>query len=148
MTDGDEATRKLPAGSTATDLVLTITAILRKHGVVEKFVEFFGDGVTTLSLADRATISNMAPEYAIQTLSDSEYRGALAQVTGISPHRTIRQTQEFFYRTLGFKTKLSDIRTIIFLMCEHISGGTEKQGAAIYMSKASTYVPSWKKYAH
>jgi len=60
---GMKLTGKLPAGSSATDLVLTITAILRKHGVVEKFVEFFGDGVTTLSLADRATISNMAPEY-------------------------------------------------------------------------------------
>jgi aconitate hydratase len=54
---------KLPEGSTATDLVLTITQILRSHGVVEKFVEFFGDGVGTMSVADRATIANMAPEY-------------------------------------------------------------------------------------
>src|SRR5688572_26886789 len=53
----------LPKGSTATDLVLTITQILRSHGVVEKFVEFFGDGLSSMSVADRATIANMAPEY-------------------------------------------------------------------------------------
>src|SRR5205823_10053649 len=46
-----------------TDLVLTVTQILRSHGVVEKFVEFFGDGLGTMSVADRATIANMAPEY-------------------------------------------------------------------------------------
>jgi aconitate hydratase len=54
---------KLPAGSTATDLVLTVTQMLRKKGVVGKFVEFFGPGVAALPLADRATIGNMAPEY-------------------------------------------------------------------------------------
>jgi aconitate hydratase len=53
----------LAPGATATDAVLTITAMLRKHGVVGKFVEFFGPGIASLSLADRATISNMAPEY-------------------------------------------------------------------------------------
>ena len=54
---------KLQEGITATDLVLTITEILRKHGVVGKFVEFYGEGLNTLSLSDRSTISNMAPEY-------------------------------------------------------------------------------------
>ena len=54
---------RLPEGATATDLVLTVTQMLRKKGVVGKFVEFYGDGVGALSLADRATISNMAPEY-------------------------------------------------------------------------------------
>ncbi|MFC0677916.1 aconitate hydratase AcnA [Lysobacter korlensis] len=54
---------KLPEGTTATDLVLTVTQILRAHGVVGKFVEFFGDGLSSLPLADRATIANMAPEY-------------------------------------------------------------------------------------
>jgi aconitate hydratase len=53
----------LPAGTTATDLVLTITEMLRKKGVVDKFVEFFGDGLAGLPLADRATIANMAPEF-------------------------------------------------------------------------------------
>ncbi|MBL8271104.1 aconitate hydratase AcnA [Steroidobacter sp.] len=53
----------LPAGTTATDLVLTITEMLRKKGVVDKFVEFFGDGLANLPLADRSTIANMAPEF-------------------------------------------------------------------------------------
>jgi aconitate hydratase len=53
----------LPEGATATDLVLTVTEILRKAGVVGKFVEYFGDGVTALPLADRATLGNMSPEY-------------------------------------------------------------------------------------
>ncbi|WP_299082529.1 aconitate hydratase AcnA [uncultured Paraglaciecola sp.] len=60
---GFELTGKLPTGTTATDLVLTITQQLRKADVVGKFVEFFGKGVEQLSLADRATIANMAPEY-------------------------------------------------------------------------------------
>jgi aconitate hydratase len=60
---GFELTGKLPAGATATDLVLTVTEILRKEGVVGKFVEFFGAGLAGMSLADRATIANMAPEY-------------------------------------------------------------------------------------
>jgi len=60
---GVKLTGTLPAGSTATDLVLAITAALRKKGVVEKFVEFYGPGTGSLSIADRATISNMAPEY-------------------------------------------------------------------------------------
>src|SRR5690606_28665239 len=53
----------LPAGTTATDLVLTVTEMLRKKGVVDKFVEFFGDGLANLPLADRSTIANMAPEF-------------------------------------------------------------------------------------
>jgi aconitate hydratase len=60
---GFELTGKLPAGTTATDLVLTVTEQLRAAGVVGKFVEFFGTGVNELTLADRATIANMAPEY-------------------------------------------------------------------------------------
>lgn len=54
---------KLPEGATATDLVLTVTQMLRAHGVVEKFVEFYGEGMAELSIPDRATIANMAPEY-------------------------------------------------------------------------------------
>ncbi|MFA5060086.1 MAG: aconitate hydratase AcnA [Candidatus Omnitrophota bacterium] len=60
---GVRLTGKLKDGITATDLVLTVTQLLRKKGVVGKFVEFFGDGLKALSLPDRATISNMAPEY-------------------------------------------------------------------------------------
>ncbi|MBL8760272.1 MAG: aconitate hydratase AcnA [Phycisphaerae bacterium] len=54
---------KLPEGTTATDLVLTVTQMLRKKGVVDKFVEFFGEGLASMSVPDRATIANMAPEY-------------------------------------------------------------------------------------
>jgi len=60
---GYRLTGKLREGTTATDLVLTVTEALRKHGVVGKFVEFFGSGIGELPLADRATIANMAPEY-------------------------------------------------------------------------------------
>ena len=60
---GFKLTGRLPEGATATDLVLTVTEMLRKHGVVGKFVEFFGDGLQHLPLADRATIGNMSPEY-------------------------------------------------------------------------------------
>ena len=60
---GFKLTGNLPAGTTATDLVLTVTEILRKKGVVDKFIEFFGDGLKGLPLADRATIANMSPEF-------------------------------------------------------------------------------------
>ncbi|HEX6104840.1 MAG TPA: aconitate hydratase AcnA [Gemmatimonadales bacterium] len=60
---GMKLTGELPLGTTATDLVLTATQMLRKKGVVDKFVEFYGPGLSSLSLADRATIANMAPEY-------------------------------------------------------------------------------------
>jgi aconitate hydratase len=60
---GFRLTGELPAGATATDLVLTITELLRKHGVVGKFVEFHGDGVAAVPVANRATIGNMSPEF-------------------------------------------------------------------------------------
>ncbi len=60
---GFKLTGELPAGTTATDLVLTITELLRKHGVVGKFVEFHGDGVAAVPVANRATIGNMSPEF-------------------------------------------------------------------------------------
>jgi len=60
---GFKLTGELPEGSTATDLVLLVVEMLRQHGVVGKFVEFFGNGLDHLSLADRATLANMAPEY-------------------------------------------------------------------------------------
>ena len=60
---GMKLTGELPLGTTATDLVLTVTQMLRKRGVVDKFVEFYGPGLSALGLADRATIANMSPEY-------------------------------------------------------------------------------------
>src|SRR4029453_16740094 len=60
---GFKLTGEIPAGATATDVVLTITQMLRQHGVVGKFVEFYGDGVAAVPLANRATIGNMSPEF-------------------------------------------------------------------------------------
>ena len=64
---GVKLTGELPTGTTATDLVLTVVQMLRAHGVVGKFVEFYGPGLSELSLADRATLANMAPEYGATT---------------------------------------------------------------------------------
>ncbi len=80
---------KMKEGTTATDLVLTVTQMLRKKGVVNKFVEFFGPGLDTLSLADRATIANMAPEYGATCgffPIDAETIRYL-EFTGRDPHR-------------------------------------------------------------
>lgn len=100
---GVELTGQLREGVTATDLVLTITQMLRKHGVVGKFVEFYGEGLKHLSLPDRATIANMAPEYGatmgffpfdevtIQYLEKTN-RGSLTSLA-----REVYQEQELFH---------------------------------------------------
>jgi aconitate hydratase len=79
---------RLPEGATATDLVLTVVQMLRKKGVVEKFVEFFGSGLSNLSLADRATIGNMGPEYGATVgyfpIDDETLR--YLKLTGRDPH--------------------------------------------------------------
>src|SRR5271168_633571 len=86
---GFKLTGALPAGTTATDLVLTVTEMLRKFGVVDKFVEFFGDGLRGLPLADRATIANMSPEFgstcAIFPIDEETIR--YLQLTGRSPEQ-------------------------------------------------------------
>jgi aconitate hydratase len=86
---GFELTGALPEGSTSTDLVLTVTEMLRKHGVVGKFVEFFGAGVSSVPLANRATIGNMSPEYgstcAIFPVDEETLR--YLELTGRSPER-------------------------------------------------------------
>jgi len=86
---GFKLTGKLKEGMTATDLVLTVTQMLRKKGVVNKFVEFYGEGLDHLTLADRATIANMAPEYGATCgifPIDSETLRYLS-FTGRDPHR-------------------------------------------------------------
>jgi aconitate hydratase len=86
---GFKLTGALPDGATATDLVLTITEMLREHGVVGKFVEFHGDGVAAVPLANRATIGNMSPEYgstaAIFPIDDETLR--YLTFTGRDPHQ-------------------------------------------------------------
>ena len=104
----------LPEGTTATDLVLVVTQMLRRHGVVGKFVEFYGQGLSQLTLADRATLSNMAPEYGATAsmfpIDDQTLQylrgtgppgrprlpgGALRQGAGAVPHGRDRPTPEF-----------------------------------------------------
>jgi aconitate hydratase len=86
---GFKLTGKLKEGVTATDLVLTVTHMLRKKGVVNKFVEFFGPGLDTMPLADRATIANMAPEYGATCGFFPVDKETLAYLTisGREPHR-------------------------------------------------------------
>ncbi|MDX6476915.1 MAG: aconitate hydratase, partial [Gaiellaceae bacterium] len=86
---GFKLSGSLPEGATATDLVLTVTEILRKTGVVGKFVEYFGDGVTALPLADRATIGNMSPEYGATCgfFPVDEITLEYLRLTGRSPER-------------------------------------------------------------
>jgi aconitate hydratase len=80
---------ELPEGATATDLVLTVTEILRRTGVVGKFVEYFGHGISTLPVADRATIGNMSPEYGATCgfFPVDEQTLAYLELTGRSPER-------------------------------------------------------------
>ena len=89
---GVELSGRLPEGATATDLVLTVTRRLREKGVVDKFVEFFGPGVGTLSVPDRATVSNMCPEYgatsALFPIDDATL--AYLRGTGRSPELVAR----------------------------------------------------------
>jgi aconitate hydratase len=86
---GFRLTGKLPEGATATDLVLTVTQMLRRKGVVGKFVEFYGPGLDTLALPDRATIGNMAPEYGATCGFFPVDKIALdyMRLTGRDPHR-------------------------------------------------------------
>ncbi|MEO7112714.1 MAG: aconitase family protein, partial [Polyangiaceae bacterium] len=93
---------ELPEGTTATDLVLTVTQMLRRKGVVGKFVEFYGDGLSALSLADRATIANMAPEYGatcgIFPIDDETLR--YLRLTG-RPESLVKLV-EAYYKAQGF----------------------------------------------
>ena len=86
---GFKLTGSLKEGVTATDLVLTVTQMLREKGVVGKFVEFYGDGIGSMSLADRATISNMAPEYGATCgfFPIDEETIRYLEFTGRDPHR-------------------------------------------------------------
>lgn len=115
---GFELTGKLPAGTTATDLVLTVTEQLRAAGVVGKFVEFFGAGVNELTLADRATIANMAPEY-----------GATCGIFPID-----HQTTDYLQLTGRDSEHIDRIKTYLKVMD---MWGTESQQHAVYHSRLS-----------
>src|SRR3990170_1018980 len=99
---------RLPEGATATDLVLTVVQMLRKKGVVEKFVEFYGPGLSSLSLADRATIGNMAPEYGatIGYFPVDEETLRFLKLTARSP-RLIKLVEAYSKRQGMFRTDSS-----------------------------------------
>ncbi|MBL8848966.1 MAG: aconitate hydratase AcnA [Planctomycetaceae bacterium] len=105
---GFKLTGELPEGATATDLVLTVTQMLRKHGVVGKFVEFYGPGLETMSLPDRATIANMAPEYGATIgffpVDDETLR--YLQRTG-RPKATIDLVERYYKEQQLFRTSSS-----------------------------------------
>jgi aconitate hydratase len=95
---GFKLTGRLIEGATATDLVLTVTEMLRKKGVVGKFVEFYGDGLSHLSLADRATVSNMAPEYGATVGFFPIDDETLRYLRGTGRDRKLVETVEFYSR--------------------------------------------------
>ncbi len=110
---------KLPDGATATDLVLTITRMLRDKGVVGKFVEFYGEGISNLSLADRATLANMSPEFgstcAISPIDDETIR--YVKFTGRSDEQAARieayaKAQGFFHGSDSPEPKFTDVLSL------------------------------------
>ena len=100
---GFKLTGRLPEGATATDLVLRVVEMLRSHGVVGKFVEFFGSGLDALSLPDRATIANMAPEYGatIGFFPVDEQTMRYLRLTGRD--EKLVETVEWYYREQGME---------------------------------------------
>ncbi len=99
---GVELTGSLPEGATATDLVLTVTRKLREKGVVDRFVEFFGPGVAHLSVPDRATISNMCPEYGATAAMFPIDDATIAYLRGTGRNRRHVARVEAYARAMGF----------------------------------------------
>ncbi len=98
---GIELTGTLPTGTTATDLVLTVTRRLREKGVVDKFVEFFGPGVRSLSVPDRATVSNMCPEYGATSALFPVDEATLEYLRASGRDRAVVTRVEAYARALG-----------------------------------------------
>ena len=98
---GFRLTGKLPEGSTATDLVLRITQMLRQHGVVGKFVEFHGPGLAEMPVANRATIGNMAPEYGATVGFFPVDEQVLAYLRLTGRDEDLIETVEQYYREQG-----------------------------------------------
>ncbi len=144
---GVELTGKLSNTTTATDLVLTITEMLRKHGVVGKFVEFFGSGLEHLSVADRATISNMAPEYGATCAMfpiDDETINYL-RLTGRSAHEinlisTYTKAQGMFHSKNSVPAKYSELLTLDLNTIEACIAGPKRPQDKIYLSEAKAKV--------
>jgi aconitate hydratase len=133
----------LKPGATATDLVLTVTQLLRKKGVVGKFVEFYGPGVSTLKLADRATIANMAPEYGAtmgffppdaETLNYLQFSGRNNEHVALV--ETYCKEQGFFHSSKSIEPKFSDTIDLDLSTIEPSIAGPKRPQDRIPLSKA------------
>jgi aconitate hydratase len=140
---GVKLTGRLPEGATATDLVLTITEMLRKHGVVGKFVEYFGPGLQDLPLADRATIANMAPEYGatcgIFPIDKESLR--YLQLTGRSADRialveSYAREQGLFHDAHTPEAEYSELLSLDLATVESSLAGPKRPQDRVVLSKA------------
>jgi aconitate hydratase len=136
---------KLKPGATATDLVLTVTQLLRKKGVVGKFVEFFGDGLSALSLADRATIANMAPEYGAtmgffpvdqETINFLKFTGRNEEQVTLA--ETYLKEQGLFHTAETPQPDFSDILELDLSIVEPSIAGPKRPQDRVPLSKSKT----------
>ncbi len=144
---GFELTGNLPEGATATDLVLTVVEMLRAKGVVGKFVEFYGEGLRHLPLADRATISNMAPEYGAtcgifpideETLNYLKLTGRSANQIALT--ETYARAQGLFYEPGSPVADYTDIITLDLSTVEPSLAGPKRPQDRIPLSKARSTI--------
>ncbi len=140
---GFRLTGVLPEGTTATDLVLTVTQMLRTHGVVGKFVEFFGEGVSNVPLADRATIGNMAPEYGAtcgifpvdqETLRYLEFTGRPAELVALVEAYT--KEQGLFHDEHSEEPTFSDVLELDLTTVEPSLAGPKRPQDRVALSEA------------
>jgi aconitate hydratase len=145
---GFEMKGRLLPGVTATDLVLTVTQMLRKRGVVGKFVEYFGEGVKNLSIADRATVSNMSPEYGatIGIFPVDEKVIAYLQATG--RHEKAERTEAYYkiqklWGVEGTGVKFTDVLHLDLATVEPSMAGPSRPQDRVTLSQART---SFRKF--
>ncbi|HRV07687.1 MAG TPA: aconitate hydratase AcnA [Acidobacteriota bacterium] len=138
---------RLPEGTTATDLVLTITEMLRKRGVVGKFVEFFGPGLASLSLADRATLGNMSPEYGAtcavspvdrETLEYLRFTGRPAELVDLVERYF--KAQELFHDASPAEPEYSDVLELDLATVEPSIAGPRRPQDRIGLRSARSKV--------
>ena len=147
---GFEVTKKMPEGTTATDLVLTVVKMLRDKGVVGKFVEFYGEGLKNLTLADRATIANMAPEYGAtcgffpideETLKYLEFSGRDKEIVAIV-EKYAKEQGLWSSDEIEFTDKISlDMSTVV----PTISGPKRPQDKVLLTDASSNFKKVFKE---
>ena len=147
---GFEVTKKMPEGTTATDLVLTVVKMLRDKGVVGKFVEFYGEGLKNLTLADRATIANMAPEYGAtcgffpideETLKYLEFSGRDKETVAIV-EKYAKEQGLWTSEEIEFTDKISlDMSTVV----PTISGPKRPQDKVLLTDASSNFKKVFKE---